>query len=490
MKTQMSNARKKIQMAVIKLLKDNNGKPLKVSQICKTADINRSTFYAIYEDCDDMINHLQNYVVKQYNNLIDNKEKLPFLEMLKNIAAHQDTYELFFYFHLDRKVNESCDFSHYFTYQDDATIYDKIFVQAAVNAVIRYWLNNHATGIALPLMFNIILEQVPKSKIGTMMGVGNLITGAAPALGPTFGGIVINNLGWRWVFYLLIPFIIISLLLGLWGIQQKSELVKQKIDVPSFLLIAIFFSGAIYGFSNLSSGNILEIVLPLIFVVIAAILLVRRTKSLEHPLLKLDLLKNKYFAATVLGFFLIQMISLGNAFLLPNYIQLTNNSTAMTAGLLVLPAGAVGAIMGPIGGNLLDKHGARNVTLAGVYLMISELAIFAIFSRNMSNIFIMLVYILYMGGMGMILGNVMTYALSRIDKKWVTQGNAILSTVQQFAGAVGTSVTSAIVAVSQNAFHSKAGMPTAIGTQHAFIFLLIVAIIIWALFFKYVKDKH
>ncbi len=342
-----------------------------------------------------------------------------------------------------------------------------------------------ATGIALPLMFNIILEQVPKSKIGTMMGVGNLITGAAPALGPTFGGIVINNLGWRWVFYLLIPFIIISLLLGLWGIQQKSELVKQKIDIPGFLLIAIFFSGAIYGFSNLSSGNILEIVLPLIFVVIAAILLVRRTKSLEHPLLK-----NKYFAATVLGFFLIQMISLGNAFLLPNYIQLANNSTAMTAGLLVLPAGAVGAIMGPIGGNLLDKHGARNVTLAGVYLMISELAIFAIFSRNMSNIFIMLVYILYMGGMGMILGNVMTYALSRIDKKWVTQGNAILSTVQQFAGAVGTSVTSAIVAVSQNAFHSKAGMPTAIGTQHAFIFLLIVAIIIWALFFKYVKDKH
>ena len=267
-------------------------------------------------------------------------------------------------------------------------------------------------------------------------------------------------------------------------------MVKQKIDVPGFLLIAIFFSGAIYGFSNLSTGNLLEIALPLVFVVIAAILLVKRTKKLEHSLLKLDLLKNKYFAATVLGFFLIQMISLGNAFLLPNYIQLTNNSTAMTAGLLVLPAGAVGAIMGPIGGNLLDKHGARNVTLAGVYLMISELAIFAIFSRNMSNIFIMLVYILYMGGMGMILGNVMTYALSRIDKKWVTQGNAILSTVQQFAGAVGTSVTSAIVAVGQNAFHSKAGMPTAIGTQHAFLFLLIAAIIIWSLFFKYVKDKH
>ena len=346
-----------------------------------------------------------------------------------------------------------------------------------------------ATGIALPLMFNIILEQVPKSKIGTMMGVGNLITGAAPALGPTFGGIVINNLGWRWIFYLLLPFIILSLILGLWGIEQKSKLVKQRIDVPSFLLIAVFFSGAIYGFSSLSNGNILEIVVPLILVILAAILLVKRTKKIPHPLLKLDLFKNKYFTASVLGFFLIQMISLGNAFLIPNYIQLTNGSSAMTAGLIVLPAGAIGAIMGPIGGHLLDKHGARNVTLAGVYLMIAELAIFTLSARNMSNLFIMLVYILYMGGMGMILGNVMTYALSRIDKKWVTQGNAILSTVQQFAGAVGTSVTSAIVAVSQNTFNSKVGMPTAIGTQHAYIFLLIIAIIIWSLFFKYVKDE-
>lgn len=45
-------------------------------------------------------------------------------------------------------------------------------------------------------MFNIILEQVPSSKIGLMMGVGNLITGIAPAIGPTFGGLVANSWGW------------------------------------------------------------------------------------------------------------------------------------------------------------------------------------------------------------------------------------------------------------------------------------------------------
>lgn len=53
------------------------------------------------------------------------------------------------------------------------------------------------TGIALPLMFNIIMEQVPSQKIGMMMGFGNLITGIAPAVGPTFGGIIVSSLGWR-----------------------------------------------------------------------------------------------------------------------------------------------------------------------------------------------------------------------------------------------------------------------------------------------------
>lgn len=101
------------------------------------------------------------------------------------------------------------------------------------------------TGIALPLMFNIILEQVPADKIGLMMGFGNLITGVAPALGPTFGGLVINNLGWRYVFFFLMPLIILSLFLGLYDIQQKSNIVKIKPDFLSIVFIAVLFLPAL-----------------------------------------------------------------------------------------------------------------------------------------------------------------------------------------------------------------------------------------------------
>jgi hypothetical protein len=95
----------------------------------------------------------------------------------------------------------------------------------------------------------------------------------------------------------------------------------------------------------------------------------------------------------------------------------------------------------------------------------------------------LIVYILYVAGMGMILSNVMTYALNRIEKKFVTQGNTILSTVQQFTGTVGTSITSAIVAFSRANFGAKGSFPTAVGTQYAYIFLIVMAIVILGLFF-------
>lgn len=293
-------------------------------------------------------------------------------------------------------------------------------------------------------MFNIILEQVPRSRVGTMMGVGNMITGIAPALGPTFGGVVLQALGWRWVFWIILPLIVISFILGIWGIKQKSVIRKVKIDQASFLAIAVFFIGMIVGFSNLSNISLVTVALPLLIGAMGLVFLILRSQKLTTSILNLTLFKDMRFSAHILGFFLIQIISLGNAFLLPNYIQLVNGNTALIAGLIVLPAGVAGAIMRPIGGNLLDKYGTRKPVLIGVAMMIAETAVFAAFTNYMNNTFIMVIYVIYMAGMIMVLGDVMTDTLAGIDKEQTAQGNAILNTVQQFAGAVGTSITSAM----------------------------------------------
>ena len=98
----------------------------------------------------------------------------------------------------------------------------------------------------------------------------------------------------------------------------------------------------------------------------------------------------------------------------------------------------------------------------------------------------MLIYILYMGGMGACMGCVMTSALNTLQVKERTQGNAIMNTLQQFAGALSATV----VAQSQYQLHVGTAKATAIGTQHSFIMLLIFSLIVWLSYFKSVpKEK-
>lgn len=204
----------------------------------------------------------------------------------------------------------------------------------------------------------------------------------------------------------ILDVVAINCRLGLWGIQQKSVIKKVKVDQASFLAIAIFFIGMIVGFSNLSNVSLITVALPLFIGVIALAFLILRSQMLTTPILNLTLFKNINFSAHVCGFFLVQIISLGNAFLLPNYIQLVNGNTALVAGLIVLPAGVAGAIMRPIGGSLLDRYGARKPVLTGITMMMIETALFALCPNYMNNIFIMVIYVIYMAGMGMALVNV------------------------------------------------------------------------------------
>lgn len=346
------------------------------------------------------------------------------------------------------------------------------------------------TGIALPLMFNIILENVPDSKIGLMMGIGTLITAVAPAIGPTFGGLIVSSLGWRYIFVILLPILIISFFLGIKNIQQKSQIQKSKFDLPSLIYLIFTFSGLIFGFSNMSQFNLVT-ALAFIIGIIGLIGFILRSNKIENPIVNLKVLKNHTFSSHVLSFFLFQILSLGFAFILPNYIQLVNGNSATVAGLAVFPAGVIGAILAPLGGKILDEMGARKPILFGVTCADLSLIIFTIFSLKLSNTLIIFVYILYMFGMGMSFGNIMTNGLKYLPNQNQADGNALFNTLQQFAGATGTSIVSAIIAQSQPNSHLSTKVSTAIGSQHAFIVLTILGLVNLLILFKAIpKENH
>ena len=111
------------------------------------------------------------------------------------------------------------------------------------------------TGIALPLMFNIVLEQVPAKKLGLMMGIASLITAMAPAVGPSVGGMLVSNFGWRMIFISLIPLLLLSFFLGVFSIRQVTETEKISFQWLDYIFLAAGFACFIFATSTASEAG-------------------------------------------------------------------------------------------------------------------------------------------------------------------------------------------------------------------------------------------
>lgn len=349
----------------------------------------------------------------------------------------------------------------------------------------RFWvlvlgrvIQGLGTGIALPLMFNIILDWVPDEQKGTLMGVGTLITAIAPALGPTFGGLVISRLGWHWIFILLLPLLLLSLGLGCYAIRQAKPTERASFDVTAWVMVMLIFVGFTLAFSNLQNfGQQPWLVLGLLLVGVAGLIgFVLRTSRAQQPLINLAIFKVQSFDWHLLGFFLVQINALGLAFILPNYIQLVNGKSALLAGLFVLPGAAVGAAFAPLGGRILDRFGAAKPILTGSSILAIAIALFTIFGQQLTGTLILWFYILLMIGMGLTMGNTMTSGLTQLSLAQQADGNAVFNTFQQFAGAIGTSLVSALITLVQNQASGSFARRTALGSTVAFVFLLILIV--------------
>lgn len=336
-------------------------------------------------------------------------------------------------------------------------------------------------GIAIPLMFNIILERTPLDKIGLLMGIGTMITAVAPALGPTFGGLVVNTLGWRYIFIFIIPVMIISLIMGLTFITGETGQVKHtKLDVVGFISIALTFIGLIFAFSNLSTilQKPLMFISPLVIGIISLVVFIKHSLNTSDPLINIRVFKKTKFTQGITAYFIFQVNTLGLSFILPNYVQIVNHSTAMTAGLLLLTGGLVGAIMSPISGRLLDNYGAQKPIMTGAVFEIIGGLLYCIFASSLTSGKIILFYAITMLGIGLVMGDTMTASIGQLAESENTDGNGLFNMAQQFAGAVGTAIISAIMQfVEQTSSQTSVTGKYIAAAQVGLIFILMIVLI-------------
>ncbi|ETY71748.1 MDR family MFS transporter [Bifidobacterium moukalabense] len=300
------------------------------------------------------------------------------------------------------------------------------------------------TGVSLPLLTNIILEKAPLYKRGMMLGLVSLVTCAAPAIGPVFGGLVMEFLDWHWIFYAMIPFLVISFVLGTATIPDIRHGEKGYLSAPSLLLIALGLAGIIVAASFFAQWNgdwRFWAVLVGSVVVLAVFAVVQL--RMEHPLIEV---RTFTYPGFTFGMVILLMSSggvLGVNFLLPILLQRGLGHTSMVAALILLPGAVIGAISAPLIGSALKGHFPPKFIACGfVGVAIMDIAMMCTGSHEWA---LAVAYMLFMAASGFVLVPDQTHALNQLPAAMNADGSAVMNTVQQLAGAIGTAVASTLI---------------------------------------------
>ncbi|WP_273834359.1 DHA2 family efflux MFS transporter permease subunit [Guptibacillus sedimenti] len=316
-------------------------------------------------------------------------------------------------------------------------------------------LQASGSAIMMPLLMNVMLISFPIEKRGAAMGVFGLILMAAPAIGPTLSGWIIEHYDWRMLFHFVTPIAISIFLLGFFLLKDKKEKVNIRLDLFSLILSSAGFGGILYGFS--SAGNkgwdSPQVYLTIGLGVISLTTFIIRQSKQERPMLNFTIFKYPMFALSSSITMVVNMAMFSGMLLLPIYVQTIRGISPLDAGLMMLPGALVMAFMSPITGRLFDKIGGRILATTGLAITVVTTYLFSTLSMETTYNYIMILHAVRMFGMSMVMMPVSTNGLNQLPARFYPHGTAMNNTLNQVAGAIGTAL---LVTIMSNRTESAA----------------------------------
>lgn len=395
------------------------------------------------------------------------------------------------------------------SYQNERFTAKQLFVTAAIafmvgSIISAFALNFYilllgrlisalGVGLCTPMMFNLIVEVMPRDEWGLYMGIAGLVVAMAPTLGPAFGGSIAYYLNWRWIFIIATIFALLVFIAGIFVIGSYHPVKKKSFNWLAYAVLSTGMVSLVIGVNQLSKGlKNWRLWVLLVLAAILFILFIRISKRSTSKLLDLSVFEDKGFIFGACAYFLLQFINIGVSFVLPNYIQIVNKQTSLIGGLVLLPGSIVAGLLNPYFGRLYDRVGAKVPLYGGAFLMALASLLLANWGLSLTAWMIICFYGILMLGHRMSFSNTMAQSLKIVDKNLKADATAVCQTAQQLAGSMGTAILAAIIAVFQNKQTESYATLTAQGSRVAFYFTFSLGILIlvcdWFMF-KLDKEK-
>lgn len=326
-------------------------------------------------------------------------------------------------------------------------------------------LQGAAGGVLQPFTTQVVFQVYPPAKRGQAMGITAVGVVLAPALGPAIGGLMVDGLGWRSVFYLSVPFALIGMAMGAFFLPSRDPRTPtRRFDWIGFVLL----SSALFAlFNGLSSGQrhgwaSARVDIELALALIGGISFVWWELRTPAPMLNLRIFGHREFAAASAVAVVYGVGIFGTTYLAPLFVQLVQGYTATQAGLMLMPAGLLMVVIFPIAGRIADRVPPIYPVTVGLGFFIVSSLLLSFVDVN-TTFWTMAIWILIgRVGLGLTMPSMNASALRALPPQWLGQGAGAINFTRQFGGALGVNLLS-IVLEQYTELHAQ--MLTA--TQHA-----------------------
>jgi EmrB/QacA subfamily drug resistance transporter len=316
-------------------------------------------------------------------------------------------------------------------------------------------------GMLMPVGQMMIASAAGPQRMGRVMSITSIPTLLAPILGPTLGGLIVDNASWRWIFFVNLPVGVLALILALRILPRGTHGAAGRLDVIGLLLLAAGVPLVTYGLAEVgATGQFTtpKVVVPIFAGAALIALFVRHALHTTRPLLDLRLYRRPTFAAASVTMFCLSGAMFGGIILYPLYLQQIRGESAFHTGLLLIPTGLGMMLAMPLVGRLADRIGGGILTFWGMVVTTASTIPLGFIGAHTAVSWLSSVMLLRGIGLALAMMPAMTAAFASLKRSEISDATPQLNVLMRVGGSIGVA---ALAVVLQRALVGAAGLDAA-----------------------------
>ncbi|MET8636934.1 MULTISPECIES: MFS transporter [unclassified Streptomyces] len=316
---------------------------------------------------------------------------------------------------------------------------DSLIVFRMVQAVGGSMLNP----VAMSIITNTFTDPRERARA---IGVWGGVVGISMAAGPIVGGLLVDSVGWRSIFWINLPVGLAALLLTVLFVPESRAPKARRPDPVGQLLVIALLGSLTYAIIEAPSSSAAGVLAFGAVALIALLALLWYEPRRDEPLIDLRFFRSAPFSgATVVAVSAFAALS-GFLFLSTLYLQNVRGLDALHAGLWMLPMAVMCFVCAPLSGRLVGSRGPRfSLVTAGIAMTASGL-LFAAFEAETSDVTLVIGYVLFGLGFGFVNAPITNTAVSGMPRTQAGVAAAVASTSRQIGGTLGVAVVGSVLA--------------------------------------------